>query len=45
VTNGGAVAAIRNMEAKLANKDSIYLKSSKIIAKRMNYPFILSVWN
>jgi len=34
VTNGGAVAAIRNMESKLANKDSIYLKSSKIMAKR-----------
>lgn len=34
VTNGGAVAAIRNMESKLAKKDSIYLKSSKIMAKR-----------
>src|ERR1035437_2131084 len=34
VTNSGAVASIRNMESKLANKDSIYLKSSKIMAKR-----------
>ena len=34
VTNAGAVADIRNMESKLANKDSIYLKSSKIMAKR-----------
>jgi LysM repeat protein len=39
VTNGGAVAAIRNMETKLANKDSIYLKSSKIIAKRNELSF------
>jgi len=34
VTNSGAVAAIRNMESKMAKKDSIYLKSSKIISKR-----------
>ena len=34
VINGQAVAAIRNMESKLANKDSIYLKSSKILTKR-----------
>jgi len=33
-TNSGAVASIRTMESKLAKKDSIYLKSSKIIAKR-----------
>jgi succinoglycan biosynthesis transport protein ExoP len=32
--NSGAVAVIRNMESKLGNKDSIYLKGSKIIAKR-----------
>ncbi|MDP4290219.1 MAG: LysM peptidoglycan-binding domain-containing protein, partial [Bacteroidota bacterium] len=34
VTNSSAVAAIRNMESKLANKDSIYLKSNKIITLR-----------
>jgi succinoglycan biosynthesis transport protein ExoP len=32
--NSGAVAVIRNMESKLGNKDSIYLKGSKVIAKR-----------